>query len=237
MTGSQYPRRFDTSGAQRDGVDDTVGPRAALSGRLARGAEVPVEWRTRGDRVPGATLSTPLDEWTPDLRERSEPLTKTWGRFFATIPEAVRAAYPYPNPNEQAFWELYTEPVTDIIRTALVLVDVVADLQPNQRPDLARLMSGDVRSWARLNALLAPVRSAVVPSDDGTLRQAWWCPSLISALAVQLRDEVTGALPPLTCADASCHRVFLPSRESQKYCSTRCRNRQQKRDQRAREGS
>jgi hypothetical protein len=54
--------------------------------------------------------------WTGDWEE--EPVTKTWARFFPSIPAEKRATYQYPQPYSEAFWSLYAEPVADFLAVA-----------------------------------------------------------------------------------------------------------------------
>lgn len=50
-----------------------------------------------------------VDGELDELRE--EPLGRTWGTFFPSVPEDKREVYPYPMPGTDEFWEIYAEPV------------------------------------------------------------------------------------------------------------------------------
>ena len=105
-------------------VSVTLAPRSTVQdSRLRRqkryirlyGTDVGIR-RTEGDlnRVRSSILIHPLN----DLCIQEETLTKTWSNFFPSVPRQDRETYAYPVPYSQAFWEIYSEPVSEFLRAA-----------------------------------------------------------------------------------------------------------------------
>jgi hypothetical protein len=179
--------------------------------------------------------------WLRDLLRGElieEDLDQTCARYLPGV-----AAVDYPKPalaevdDEQAlrsFWERYAEPLDDFVRAASALREALGGLRearplsemtPQQLQDLSRGIS-------TLHALIFPVRAAVGVLEDGSRREQWISPSLLSSLAKMVHQDVTGGKRPLACA--ACGRTFVANAYQAKYCSPRCRNTAQKREYRRR---
>jgi|CXWL01.1.fsa_nt_gi hypothetical protein len=66
-------------------------------------------WPARWPRP--SVFIQPIDDYG-DLGELTEePIGRTWGKFFPSVPENKRDVYPYPMPHDDEFWKIYTEPV------------------------------------------------------------------------------------------------------------------------------
>jgi hypothetical protein len=173
----------------------------------------------------------------PPIRTEKS-LDETWARYFPGI-----ASENYPKPalaevdDEQvlrAFWERYAEPVEDFVRTASALRDAleglrhaapVREMTPEQIGTVSRGISA-------LHALIFPVRSAIGVLEDGSFREQWISPSLVTSFAKMAHEDVTGGRRPLSCA--LCGRTFVTDAYQARYCSSRCRNTDQKREYRRR---
>jgi hypothetical protein len=206
----------------------------------------------RPTTLPGEGGKLVPEEWLPFFPKLEKPkvwlrdlvrgelteknLDETWARYFPSV-----APDDYPKPalvevdDEQvfrAFWEHYAEPVEDFVRTASALRDAleglrhaapVREMTPEQIGNVSRGISA-------LHALIFPVRSAVGVLEDGTFREQWISPSLLTSLAKMAHEDVTGGRRPLSCA--LCGRTFVSDAYQARYCSPRCRNTAQKREYR-----
>ena len=226
----------------RGWIADIIGPSNLAGSEPAPESEVDPEWRAGGRRAPGVLLRGASDEWLDHPSWSLEPLTKTWGRYFPSIPESERAEYPYPSPASEAFWRIYAEPAGEIVRAARELLDILDDLGRKQRLDplpfdVDGVLSGEHawRSWDRLNALLEPTGLGATRNPDESIRQAWWSPSLLGLLGIMTLEDIAGGVLPRRCVTDKCMEMFVPTKESQKYHSKDCRTKQQKRNQRARQ--
>ena len=187
-------------------------------------SQVPSDWPR-----PGVVIQ---DLRVPDYTV--EPLSKTWGRFFPSVPEAAREGYAYPLPGTEAFWRIYAEPVEDFVAAATLLLSAIKflgevrisgdDLQHDRSEILARLDD--------LHRLLAPVGPAVTLTEDGTFRQEWRASTLLGAYTMMALLDLTEGRRPLICT--TCGRLFVTKAHRGIYCSATCRQTAQKRRYRAR---
>lgn len=125
-----------------------------------------------------------------------------------------------PLPSSGAFWKVYQEPVADFLSAARVVGEVL---------DEHRKTSGDLTKAPLLAQLLQHNGWSVDP--DGT--PTWAGSSLLAALALSL--VLKGK--PLKACKAKCGGLVPPGRSDQAYCTTRCAERIQKREQRKRHGA
>ena len=174
------------------------------------------------------------DLFRGELTEKN--LDETWARYF---PGVAPEDYPKPALAEvddehalRAFWERYVEPVEDFVRAASALRDAldglrhaapVREMTPEQIGRVSRGISA-------LDALIFPVRSATGVLEDGSFREQWISPSLLTSFAKMAHEDVTGGKRPLSCA--LCGRTFVTDAYQARYCSPRCRNTAQKREYR-----
>jgi hypothetical protein len=199
---------------------------------------------SRGRRTPGVVLDPPFRRDTsPGLI--SEPLRATWASYFPGIPVRDREGFAYPRPNSLEFFKLYAEPVSEFLRVGSLLLDSSDGLSAQEpldetgalRDDAKFIKLGRNRSSLRfLNGLSESAAPIGIPDGGGGLRQAWWTPSLLGAIALMTLNAATGGMSPRICAAEGCGEIFTPARKSRVYHSMPCKERQKKRNQRARAG-
>ena len=225
-------------------VSVTLAPRPAVQDSKLRrqeryirlyGTDVGIR-RTEGDldRGRSSILIHPLN----DLCIQEETLTKTWANFFPSVPWQDRETFAYPVPYSQAFWELYSEPVSEFLRAARLFAGIVEYLGRS-----AKAMSGGApateegEALAReqaiesLNVLRKDGSPVVVDEGEG-LRQEWASPSLLASFAEMLVIDLFAGRRAQYCE--CCRFPFTTDAYQARYCSPPCRLRQQKRNLRAR---
>jgi hypothetical protein len=185
------------------------------------------------------------DEWPPPgaliqelhrIRLRQMPLRDSVGRFFPDVPEDEREIFQYPEPGYEEFWQEYSEPIDDFFCGAIALKDAVKQL--NHIKPIEALSKRDTSlMWQGvelLHALVAPISLAMLPHKDGTYRQLWVAPSLLSSFAAMLLQDLCHKKKRLLrCENDSCGGFFVTESYQARYCSNRCRNAVQKRKYRA----
>ena len=206
-------------------------PNLWLQKRYVRGAGTnPIIHHSEGDRdrLRSSALVRPLDQI--DIQEES--LGRTWGRFFPSVPPEQRETFEYPIPYSESFWQLYAEPVVEFWHAAKLFASLFESLGPKTIPKETHA-SSEAReaAIARLNVLRKPVSQLVVTDEEG-LRQQWASPSLLASFAEMLVTDIMGGKRIQRCE--CCEAPFISEAYQARYCSERCRLRQQKRNLRAR---
>jgi len=162
----------------------------------------------------------------------TEPLGKTWARFFPDVLSSEAETYDYPLLTTPEFWHQYAEPVEAFLDAAQIFAKVQKELHA---PDSIRQrLKNDqfLQGRHRLHALVKSASPALHVRGDGTLEQMWVPASLLGAYAMMLYQDLSDEVPILRCQE--CGRVFTSISPKAKYCSTTCRNTQQKRAYRER---
>lgn len=196
-----------------------------------------------GRRAPEVVLDPPFGDRDTGRAPYPERLSTTWTSYFPGIAAGDREGFPYPSPGSLEFFKLYAEPVGEFLRVGRLLLNSLEALNAERPFD--RTGSPDDESIGKLerssaslrflNGLTQSAELIAGPGPGGTVRQAWWTPSLLGAIAVMTLSAVTGSLPPRICAAVGCGELFTPVRRATRYHSARCKDRQKKRDYRARE--
>jgi hypothetical protein len=153
-----------------------------------------------------------------------EPLTKTWTKYFPSIPQNEREVYDYPHPEDAEFFRLYAEPIEDFMHAAGLVVHALEDItgtKPHTRTSDS--ISDFVQGVGTLNALAAETSPVFCAMRDGTLREAWVAHTLLAWLArMALRDHAGGQSVRI-CENPTCLKLFTSSAYQARYCSKRCR--------------
>lgn len=167
-------------------------------------------------------------------RFEEEPLSKTWARFFPSVPEAERESFNYPVPLSEPFWKMYAEPVDDFLDAARGLLSALRALgrmkpykeaSDDERSEL-------VRGRDALHSLTRSVSPTIELSEDGSIRQEWIAPSLLASFGMMALQDLSEDRRVRSCA--ACGSIFLTSAYQAQYCSPTCRNRVQKQRHRER---
>lgn len=111
------------------------------------------------------------------------------------------------------------------------------------RPEFDALQSSRLVTWAEIVLSRAINRQREAGACELKLhfldhapQDVWTASTLLGALYVMLALDLSG-LPPQTCGNSRCGRLFKPERVGQLYCSVSCRRAQLVRDYRERERS
>lgn len=178
----------------------------------------------------GALVASPPADWTPSATLRpltepcapaTEPLSRTWARYFPGVPFDQSDTFDYPEPGTADFFDGYAEPVGAFIAAVAEFADALRGLQSRATIPTALF---------RLNAL-AGSGGLVLRQDGRDLRLGWVAGSLLGVLAIQaMQDCAAGAVR--VCG--RCERLFKTTAYQGAYCSPKCRQTMQKRRQRAR---
>jgi predicted RNA-binding Zn ribbon-like protein len=162
--------------------------------------------------------------------EHAPRLGVYWTQYFPDVPVDERESYPYPVPRSESFWRLYAEPVNTFAQAVLLLRDAIKRLLShgqNQHPsDQEKL---DVLIGKQhLNHLTSGGTSFLEPTAEGTWRQTWSSPSLLTSLAMMVSFDLADKKRRfLRCK--KCGELFTTTAWQARYCSETCRNRVQKR--------
>lgn len=155
-----------------------------------------------------------------------------WRRYFPSVPTDQVETFSYPQPLTEEFWQVYAEPVHDFVRVANYVRDMIQNLR--LIPEDPWVIIGGDRRWHgldTLNRLLASSAPHAVLDQSCAFRQTWQFPSLIGSFAMMVLQDLTEDRAIRTCE--SCGALFLSSAYQAKFCSSRCRHREQKRRQRS----
>lgn len=190
-------------------------------GKLVLGDDLPPRW-PRPHVLIQELHTTRLEE---------EPLSKTWARHFPGVPEAERETAEYPMPFSKEFWHKYAEPLDAFIQAATALASAIKGLS-HMKP-FGEASEGDKRELIRgrdtLNALISPVSPGLTLLDS-EIRQEWVSTSLLASFAMMaLIDLTKGSIKECE----SCGTLYTTSAPRARYCSAKCRYREQKRRWRA----
>jgi hypothetical protein len=199
--------------------------------------------------APGALLSGQHQSYVV-LQQRwrlgwkTEPLDLTWGLFFPAVPPRDWLTERYPLPLSDAFWLAYGEPVDEFL-SAVDAFREAAEGAKAARNTATTIDDFDPQSpWYRLHALLVPITASVMPSLVPALprlgrsqpqsgrRLTWRTPSLLSAFALMLAQDVTTGDHIHECP--VCGQLFSSITAGAAYCSTSCKATSRKRRQRSR---
>lgn len=164
-------------------------------------------------------------EWT------MESLSNIAGRYFPDVPQLERKTYSYPQPGSEEFWRLYAEPVDEFLEAAALLLGIVQDL--GKLDDTADSKTKAQIALVGLNRLLEPISSAAVLSDSAEVVKSWNTPSLLSAFATMILEDLSEQRLPRTCEN--CGKIFVTKAYQGRYCSDKCRYAAQKRRYRDRQ--
>lgn len=153
-----------------------------------------------------------------------ESLAKGWGRYFPGVPFADRETFAYPPPDSDAFWNAYSEPVSEFVLGAWLLANGIdAITRPQHENAIAR-------GAHRLSILAQYGAPRLVSEPDGSFAQRWEASSLLAAMAFMAIEDITRRVLH-QCP--TCHRLFT-STQNAEYCSAKCRQTMQKRRYRER---
>jgi hypothetical protein len=162
-----------------------------------------------------------------------EPLSKTWAKFFPSVPEEEQETYNYPLPLSDEFWYLYAEPITEFLNGAILLkeaLDRLKHINPQETltpDDIYNVNYGK----NILHSLLAPVGLALYPTEEGTFKQQWVASSLLASFAAMAFFDLTQDRL-LRCR--RCDQLFTSEAYQAAFCSPRCRQAAQKKAYRER---
>jgi hypothetical protein len=146
--------------------------------------------------------------------------------FFPSLSSDDRASFLYPEPLSEQFWKLYAEPTGRIMSAALGFRTIADDFE----------LKGDAHLGRRdLNELVRNVHPRLVRLLDGRFRKRWAGLTLLASLGMMLIEDLSQDWTVRKCE--ACELSFMAESVREVYCSTRCRNTQQKRRKRERERS
>src|SRR5262249_12941422 len=189
------------------------------SQRRAGGALVTDRDRPRDALHPGVFVS---DLTTATWKQ--EPFAARWARFFPDVSPSEREKYPYPKPLSEEFWTQYAEPVGDFLGAASMFRDLVSRLASGEGTGFGKDRAAELaRALSALHGLVAPVSPALAPVGDGHLQRRWVGPSLLSAFAMMLVEDLAGSFRVRLCE--ACETPMVSSAYQARYCSWRCRKR------------
>lgn len=163
-----------------------------------------------------------------------EPLSKTWARFFPSVPESDKDDFNYPGPLSERFWRLYAEPVHDFLdaarslRSALRALGQMKPYEEASDEERREIVGGR----DTLHSLTRSVSPTIALLEDGSIRQEWIAPSLLASLGMMALQDLSEDRRIRSCT--ACGSIFLTSAYQAQYCSPRCRNRAQKQRHRER---
>lgn len=173
-----------------------------------------------GDRKPSVLLhglnDLDLVEETPD---------KTWSQFFPSVEWGNRNTYAYPLPYTDEFCHLYAERLSSFCNAAQLFAGAVRHVSS------ARAGHVDLRAEQALetiNLLRKPISAILEWNAKGTLEQSWHTPSLLASFAEMFVQDVNFGRATLLCP--CCQFPFVSGAYQARYCSSACRQCQQKRN-------
>jgi hypothetical protein len=158
-----------------------------------------------------------------DLKLVVEPLDKTWRRFFPAVSRAQARNYLYPAPYTEEFCRLYAEPLVDFVQALRLFAGAIKTLT-------ARSGNGAAAKDLALEAinLLRRSNTPVIEQDaDGKLHQIWETPSLLASFAEMFAQDIAYGRTTRLCE--GCQLPFVSSAYQSRFCTDKCRWRQNKR--------
>jgi hypothetical protein len=168
--------------------------------------------------------------------DKAYSVAEAWGRYFPDLPADDYYDYPLPEQGEEErFWRAYCEPLEDFIRTAIQVGGILTrcDEQKLHALGTHTPMAGG-QFWSgidALNALVASAHPVLDLSADGKFGVNWSAPSLRGNLAMMLVTDLAEGARARRCL--ACPSIYLSTAYQAKFCSSTCRFRKQKQDQRA----
>jgi hypothetical protein len=155
-------------------------------------------------------------------------LAEGWAPYFPDVPRGQAETFEYPPLFSHAFWQMYSEPLDELIHAASSFAVSVMSIQQSLSPDphlpaeveqaLGESLSAEI---ARLNQWLGRASPAIVLEGDRELRSTWTGSSLLSMMAVLAHLDMTSRGRILHCSE--CNRVFFSMAATARYCSATCR--------------
>lgn len=211
---------------------------------LARLVDIPKDWwwqrtglvssRSSHAGPPGTVheLSC-LGDWFPSLRDKAARACKLSHpdaaedaiEFFGLVGGMLETYPNYPKPLTPEFWHLYTEDVNEFLRRASWLQTTVDELAVLEKRGDQNIELG----IEILNHLTASA-NRVLREEDGRLQLVWLFPSLLASYAMMIAQDISDERNAHTCQ--ACGTRFLSSAYQAKFCSDKCRYRDQKANQR-----
>ncbi|MGH7788578.1 MAG: hypothetical protein ACRERC_17035 [Candidatus Binatia bacterium] len=137
-------------------------------------------------------------------------MSETWGRFFPMTKDPTTHLYPPPGTVE--FAAAYAEPVVEFLAAAATLRDALM---------AAATPTAAAADLTLLNRLHDNVVRHVVRGGNGAAELAWAAPSLLSAFAVMLVEDLVAGGTLHRCAE--CEAPFLSSAYQARFCTPTCR--------------
>lgn len=161
-------------------------------------------------------------------------------QFFPDVPSDGLEHFEFPVPGSNPFWSTYSEPIDRIASTACDLASAVYSLITIN--ELVRsgqdLEYGETGHVIQTNARLFLDRLAshccycILPTTAGSFQSRWVAPSPLAKYAAIAIEVLSSEFAFRNCE--VCERLYQPTKKTNLYCSTRCRQTAQKRRQRAR---
>jgi hypothetical protein len=158
-----------------------------------------------------------------------------WYEYFPDVPKDQWMSRRPLVPSSEEFWQDYGEPAGHVLGMARFLADALDVLARREAIHVGPL---DVLSVGgaveRLNGLAVVANRLLSVGDPGMMDPMWQSPSLLGHLARQASQDLNGERRLLACG--CCGRVFHAAHPARRFCSNACRNRQHRREHRARRG-
>ena len=153
----------------------------------------------------------------------TEPISKTWARFFPSISMDDRERDEYLLPTERAFWELYQEPVRDFLDAAHLFTEALMTIARGRETKTgASALDDYTLAFHDLNGFAEPARWMVEPASDG-LEERWVTPTPLAGLAMLVLRDLRRGRQLRICANETCQNLYGSARYQSLYCSPRCR--------------
>ena len=192
--------------------------------------EPSVNWRGPPHLLDGAPKPTRIDE-RPSYRLASgwdHPIGASWAEFFPRIPSSERNTYQCPSPTRRVFWRHYAEPLDDWIFWLHVFSNWAVRLRRAKQkvkigPSTAFMneVSWFVQELSHATSAASPY---LQPNESGEYDPLWSWPSLLTAIALMIREDLLGKDSDF-CENKFCGRYFFKAKTNQKYCCFTCKNR------------
>lgn len=191
-------------------------------------------WRQVKDKnpdelvFPSAEPPSVLMRSVSDGAIHSETIRKGWGRYFPAIPERERESYRYPLPDTKAFFEIYAEPVSQFIDSALWFMLAVKGIAGCTEESLSEFQKVDRRDrLARLSSSGGPMTDP----KTGDRSITWNAPSLLAHMALMATVDMSENRILQPCEN--CKTLIVTGHARARYCSYTCRRAAQARVYRA----
>ena len=160
-----------------------------------------------------------------DLDLVEETPDKTWSKFFPSVEWEKRNTHAYPPPYTDEFCHLYAERLSFFCNAARLFAQAVRHVASAR----ARHVDlGSEQALETINLWRRPISAILEWNAKGTPEQGWHTPSLLASFAEMLAQDVTFGRATLLCP--CCQYPFVSGAYQARYCSTACRQRQQKRN-------